>query len=121
MFVTVLNRFWALFNMRVMEEGQIREPFDTGVKKIRHELRSLLAQHGLFGTITDADSGPANAVPDSSKVEIQVKGRTAARLFDRRQIEGCCLRVGGAVLSSIVAMVDEVSAPAPAPAPPERK
>jgi hypothetical protein len=98
--------------MTFMEDGQIREPFDTGVKKIRHELRSLLAQHGLFGTITGADRGAANAVPDSSMVEIQVKGKTAARLFDRREIEGCCLRVGGTVLSSITAMVDEVSAPA---------
>jgi hypothetical protein len=117
MFVTVLKPLWALFNMTVMEDGQFREQFDTGVKKIRHELRSLLAQHGLFGTITDADSGPADGVPDSSTLEIQVKGRTTARLFDRRQIEGCHLRVGGAVLSSIIAMVDEVSGPAP----PERK
>src|ERR1700739_2802271 len=100
-----------------MEEGQFREQFDTGVKKIRHEIRSLLAQHGLFGTITDTDSGPANAVPEGSMVEIQVKGRTAGKLFDRRQIEGCYLRVGGSVLSGIIAMVNEISAPPP----PERK
>ncbi|MGD0490717.1 MAG: hypothetical protein ABSC32_04135 [Steroidobacteraceae bacterium] len=96
-----------------MEDGQIREQFDTGVKKIRHELRSLLAQQGLFGTIVDADhGGDANSVPDSSTVEVRVKGRTAARTFDRRQIEGCCLRVGGAVLANIIEMVDEVAAPA---------
>jgi hypothetical protein len=47
-----------------MEDGQIREQFDTGVKKIRHELRSLLAQQGLFGTIVDADhGGDANSEP----------------------------------------------------------
>jgi hypothetical protein len=100
-----------------MDDEQYREQFDTGVKKIRHELRSLLAQHGLFGTITDADSGPANEVPDSSTVAIQVKGKTTVRSFDRRQIEGCYLRVGGTVLSNIIAMVDEVSGSAP----PERK
>jgi hypothetical protein len=94
-----------------MEGSQHRELFDTGVKKIRHEIRSLLAQHGLFGTISGADSGPPGSVPDSSKVEIQVKGKIVGREFDRRQIEGCCLRVGGAVLSSIAAMVEEASAP----------
>jgi hypothetical protein len=96
-----------------MEDIQFRERFDTGVRKIRHEIRSLLAHRGLFGTITDTATGLPNTVPDSSKVEIEVKGVTTARLFDRLQIEGCCLRVGGTVLSSIVAMVDEVSAPAP--------
>jgi hypothetical protein len=92
-----------------MDDVQYREYFDTGIKKIRHEIRSLLAQQGLFGTITDTAAGPANSVPESSQVEIQVKGRTVGRMFDRRQIEGCCLRVGGAVLSSITDMVDEVS------------
>jgi hypothetical protein len=97
-----------------MEDSQIRERFDTGVKKIRYEIRSLLAQHGLFGTITDAAaSGPANSVPESSKVQIEVKGITTGRQFDRGQIEGCYLRVGGAVLASIVAMVKEVSPPVP--------
>jgi hypothetical protein len=113
LFATVLKRLCALFTMGAMDDDQFREQFDTGVKKIRHELRSLLAQHGLFGTITDADSGLADGVPDSSTVAIQVKGRTTARSFDRRQIEGCHLRVGGTVLSSIIAMVDEVSGPPP--------
>jgi hypothetical protein len=29
--------------------------------------------------------------------------------FDRKQIEGCCLRVAGAVLASVIAMVEELS------------
>jgi hypothetical protein len=93
-----------------MENIQHRELFDTGVKKIRHEIRSLLAQHGLFGTISDLDNGPPGSVPESTRVEIQVKGRVVGRQFDRHEIEGCCLRVKGAVLSSITAMVDEASA-----------
>ena len=92
-----------------MDDIQHREHFDTGIKKIRHEIRSLLAQHGLFGTITDTAAGPANTLPEGSQVEIQVKGRTVGRTFDRGQVEGCCLRVGGGVLSSIIDMVDEVS------------
>ena len=92
-----------------MDDIQHREHLRTGIKKIRHEIRSLLAQHGLFGTITDTAAGPANTLPEGSQVEIQVKGRTVGRTFDRGQVEGCCLRVGGAVLSSIIDMVDEVS------------
>ena len=103
-----------------MEDTQYRERFDTGVKKIRHEIRSLLAQHGLFGTITDAATGPANSVPESSTVEIQVKGLTTGRQFDRRQIEDCYLRVGGNVLASIIAMVNEVSPHSPADSPHNR-
>ena len=92
-----------------MEDSRYREHFDTGIKKIRHEIRSLLAQQGLFGTITDTAAGPEDSVPESSRVQIEVKGRTAGRLFDRGQVEGCRLRVSGAVLSSIIDMVDEVS------------
>ncbi len=95
--------------LKLMDDSQARERFDTGVKKIRYEIRSLLAQHGLFGTITDAAGSPANPVPENSKVQIEVKGLTTGREFDRQQIEGCYLRVGGAVLASIVAMVKEVS------------
>lgn len=118
-FVTERKLSEASFNISLMEalegmeETQYRERFDTGVKKIRHEIRSLLAQHGLFGTITDAASGLANSVPESSNVEIQVKGVTTGRQFDRRQIEDCYLRVGGNVLASIVAMVKEVAPPGP--------
>jgi hypothetical protein len=56
------------------------------------------------------DSGPTGQVPDGSRIEIAVKGKTVGRSFDRRQIEGCCLRVGGEVLLGIIAMVDDVSA-----------
>jgi hypothetical protein len=104
-----------------MDDLQFRERFDTGIKKIRHEIRSLLAHRGLFGTITDTATGPPNCVPENAKVEIEVKGLVTGRLFDRRQIEGCCLRVGGGVLASIVDMVDEVSAPASSVSPGERK
>ncbi len=44
------------------------------------------------------------------KREIVLSGTVVGRSFDRRQIEGCCLRVGGAVLLDIIAMVEEVSA-----------
>jgi len=93
-----------------MEDAPLREEYDTGLKKIKHEIKSRLVPHGLFGTVTDVESGPPGQVPDSSRVEIHAKGRTVGQSFDRRQIEGCCLRVGGAVLSGIIAMVDEVSA-----------
>src|SRR6202051_1859229 len=93
-----------------MDDKQLREEFDTGLKKIRHEIKSRLVPHGLFATVTDVDSGPAGHVPDGSRVEIHAKGRTVGQSFDRRQIEGCCLRVGGTVLLGIIAMVDEVSA-----------
>jgi hypothetical protein len=56
------------------------------------------------------DSGPTGQVPDSSRIEIAAKGKTVGRSFDRRQIEGCCLRVGGEVLLGIIAMVDDLSA-----------
>ena len=93
-----------------MDDKQVREEFDTGVKKIKQEIKSLLVPHGLFGIITNVDSGPAGDVPDGSRIEIAAKGKTVGRSFDRRQIEGCCLRVGGEVLLGIIAMVDEVSA-----------
>ncbi len=92
-----------------MDDKQSREEFDTGLKKIRHEIKSRLVLHGLYGTVTDADNGPAGHLPEGSRIEIHAKGRTVGRSFDRRQIEGCCLRVGGTVLSDIIAMVDEVS------------
>jgi hypothetical protein len=93
-----------------MEDKHSREEFDTGLKKIRFEIKSRLVPHGLFGTVTDLDSGPAGDVPEGSRIEIHAKGKTVGQSFDRRQIEGCCLRVGGAVLSGIIAMVEEVSA-----------
>jgi hypothetical protein len=92
-----------------MDETQSREEFDTGLKKIREEIKSRLVLHGLFGTVTCVDSGPPGHVPDSSRVEIVAKGKTAGRSYDRKQIEGCYLRVRGEVLAGIIAMVDEVS------------
>jgi hypothetical protein len=93
-----------------MDEKQLREEFDTGVKKIRQEIKSRLVPHGLFGIITNVDTGASGQVPDSSRIEIVAKGKTVERSFDRKQIEGCCLRVGGEVLLGIIAMVDEVAA-----------
>jgi hypothetical protein len=93
-----------------MDDKQLREEFDTGVKKIRQEIKSRLVPHGLYGIITDVDSGPAGHVPDGSRIELVAKGKTVGRSFDRRQVEGCCLRVGGEVLLGIIAMIDEVSA-----------
>jgi hypothetical protein len=94
-----------------MDETQSREKFDTGLKKIRLEIKSRLVPHGLFATITGIDYGATDHVPDGSRIEIAAKGKTVERSFDRKQIEDCCLRVGGEVLLSVIAMVDEVSAP----------
>jgi hypothetical protein len=93
-----------------MEDKQLREVFDTGIKKIRHEIKSRLVPHGYFGHVTDVDSGTAGDVPEGSRIDLVVKGKTAGRTFDRQQIEACHLRVGGAVLVGILAMIDEVSA-----------
>jgi hypothetical protein len=92
-----------------MEDKQLREEFDTGVSKIRHEIKSRLVPHGLFGSVTGVDIGPSDNV-SGSKIEIVAKGRIAGRQFDRQQIEGCRLRVGGAVLVEIISMIDELSA-----------
>jgi hypothetical protein len=92
-----------------MDDEHPREEFDTGLKKIRLEIKSRLVPHGLFGTVTTVDNVSKSDVPDGSTIEIVAKGRTAGRSFDRRQIEGCCLRVSGAVLVDIIAMIDEVS------------
>ncbi|MEA3140339.1 MAG: hypothetical protein QOK23_2508 [Gammaproteobacteria bacterium] len=92
-----------------MEDKQSREEFDTGMSKIRHEIKSRLVPHGLFGSVTGVDIGPSDNI-SGSRIEIVAKGRTAGRLFDRQQIEGCRLRVGGTVLMEIISMVDELSA-----------
>jgi hypothetical protein len=93
-----------------MEEKILREEFDTGLSKIKQEIKSCLVPHGLFGTVTSADCASTDDVPAGSRIELVSKGRTVGRSFGREQIEGCCLRVGGDVLLSIMAMVDEVSA-----------
>jgi hypothetical protein len=93
-----------------MDDVQPREEFDTGLKKIRLEIKSRLVPHGLYGTVTSVDRAASmDAIPDGSTIEVVAKDRTAERSFDRRQIEGCCLRVSGAVLVDIIAMIDEVS------------
>jgi hypothetical protein len=93
-----------------MEETQQREVFDTGLKKIRHEIKSRLVPHGLFAAVTDVDSGESGHVPSGSRIEIAAKGKTAGRTFNRQQIEGCYLRVGGEVLVGIIAVVNELAA-----------
>jgi hypothetical protein len=93
-----------------MDETQLRERFDTGLKKIREDVKGRLVLHGLFGTVTCVDSGPTGHAPDDSRIEIVAKGKTVGRSFERKQIEGCYLRVSGDVLAGIVAMVDELSA-----------
>jgi hypothetical protein len=90
---------------------QSQEEFATGLKKIRLEIKSRLILHGLFGVISDTPSTPAENAPDRSTIEIMVNGRKVSRTFERKQIEGCCLRVGGAVSQGIIAMVDEISTP----------
>ena len=97
--------------MVCMQEKQLREEFDTGLKKIRLEIKSRLVPHGLYGVVTEVDTGPEGDVPEGSTIEIAAKGKTVGRTFDRKQIEGCHLRVGGEVLSSIIAMIEEISAP----------
>jgi hypothetical protein len=92
-----------------MEEKQMREEFDTGLSKIRHEIKSRLVPHGLFGNVTFGDIGPLDHIPTGSTISIAAKGRTVERSFTRQDIVGCRLRVGGAVLLGIVAMVDELS------------
>ena len=91
-----------------MEERQSREKFDTGLAKIRHEIKSRLVPHGFFGSVSFVDTEPVDHVPTGSKIAIAVKGRTVERSFGREDIEGCRLRVGGVVLSGIISMIDEL-------------
>jgi hypothetical protein len=92
-----------------MEYERVRELFDTGLKKIRFQIKTLLVPHGLYGTVTDADGPLVDAVPSGSRIEIHAKGRTVGQDFDRQQIEGCHLVVRGAVLASLIAMVNDLS------------
>jgi hypothetical protein len=93
-----------------MDDSQVREEFDTGLIKIRHEIKSRLAGHGLYGSLTHTDTGATAVGPSGTAIEIIVKGRKVARSFDRQQIEGCRLRVGGVVLAGIISMIDELAA-----------
>jgi len=92
-----------------MEDNQSREEFDTGLGKIRHEIKSRLVTHGFFGSIRYLDIETADHVPTGSRIEIVVSGKTVSRTFSRQEIESCRLRVGGVVLAGIIAMVDELS------------
>jgi hypothetical protein len=91
-----------------MEGEQLHEVFDTGLKKIKHEIKSQLVLQGLFGTIT-SDDHPQD-ISAGARVEIHAKGKSVQMSFDRKQIEGCYLRVAGTVLSNVIAMVEELSA-----------
>jgi hypothetical protein len=92
-----------------MEDKLTREEFDTGLSKIRHEIKSRLVTHGFFGSIMFVDIEPADPVPSGSKIQISVKGRSVEQSFTRAEIQGCHLRVGGAVLAGIVVMIQELS------------
>jgi hypothetical protein len=92
-----------------VEEKQLREGFDTGLDKIRHEIKSRLVPHGFFGNVTHIDTESVDQVPSGSKIEIAVKGRTVGKSFSRQDIEGCRLRVGGTVLAAIISMVEELA------------
>jgi hypothetical protein len=93
-----------------MEEKQVREVFDTGLSKIRHEIKSRLVPHGLYGSVIQVDIESADRSPTGSTIELIVKDRHAHRSFDREQIEDCYLRVRGEVLLGIISMIEEVSA-----------
>ena len=93
-----------------MDEINSREEFDTALARIRHEIKGRLVQHGFFGSVAYTDIDSPNHVLGGSIVEITVKGKTVERSFSRQEIEGCRLRVGGAVLSGVISMVDELSA-----------
>jgi hypothetical protein len=93
-----------------VDENQCREEFDTALARIRHEVKGRLVQHGFFGSVAYTDIDSPNHVLSGSTVEITVNGKTVQRSFSRLQIEGCRLRVGGAVLSGVISMVDELSA-----------
>jgi hypothetical protein len=92
-----------------VEEKQHREEFDTGLIRIRHEIKGRLVQHGFFGSVTYKDIEATDHILSGSTVEIAVKGKTVERCFSRQEIEACRLRVGGAVLSAVISMVDELS------------
>jgi hypothetical protein len=93
-----------------MEDKQNREEFDTGLSKIRHEIKSRLVPHGYFGSVTYADIESIDHVPTGSNIELTVKGRTVRRSLGRAEIEGCRLRVDGPALLCIISMIDELSA-----------
>jgi len=92
--------------------GQNREEFDTALTRIRHYIKGRLVEHGFFGTVSFQDVESADHVLQGSKMTVMAKGRIAERSFGRQEIEGCTLRVSGAVALGVISMVDELSAPA---------
>ena len=92
-----------------MEDKQHREHFDTALARIRHDIKGRLVIHGFFGSVTYRDVEADNLLSGAT-VEVTVKGRTVERSFSRQEIEDCRLRVSGAVLQGVIAMVDELSA-----------
>jgi hypothetical protein len=97
----------------VMGDKEKQEEFETGLAKIRQEIKSRLVAHGMYGSIAHFDdAGPEHvaAGPGVAVIEIIVKGRRVARSFERKEVEQCCLRVGGPVLLGVIAMIDELAA-----------
>lgn len=92
-----------------MDEKSSREEFDTALARIRHDIKGRLVIHGFFGSVIYKDVEAGDHALSGSIIEITVKGRTAKRTFSRQEIEDCRLRVGGAVLVGVKAMVDELS------------
>jgi hypothetical protein len=93
-----------------VQEKQHREEFDTALARIRHDIKSRLVIHGFFGSVIYKDVEAGDHALSGVIVEITVKGKTVERSFSRQEIEGCRLRVGGAVLAGVISMVDELSA-----------
>jgi hypothetical protein len=95
-----------------MTDSQNREEFDTALARIRHDIKGRLVIHGFFGTVSYRDVESADHVLQGSTITVAAKGRIAERSFDRQEIEGCRLRISGAVLLGVISIVDEISAPA---------
>jgi uncharacterized protein with GYD domain len=93
-----------------MSENKTSEIFDTGLSKIRHEIKSQLVLHGLYGIVTTRTANNQSGQDAGLTIEIASKGRVATRSFEPQQIEACHLRVGGAVLAGIISMAEELAA-----------
>jgi hypothetical protein len=92
-----------------MNDSQSREEFDTALTRIRHDIKGRLVTHGYFGMVSFQDVESADHVLQGSTITVKAKGRTAERSFDRQEIEGCRLRVSGAVALGVISMVEELS------------
>ena len=92
-----------------VEDKESREEFDTALVRIRHDIKGRLVIHGFFGSVIYRDVEAGDHSLGGSTIEITVKGKTVERSFTRKEIEDCRLRVGGAVLSGVISMVEELS------------